>query len=387
MRAQVRNLQHQLECLERSNSPGVVRTAVSSIQLVVCAGVAMMLVLTAATTLTLLQLHGVAEHMPWERFVSQAVQLTCAIIILLITVRFVTAVRSIKRLIFEYILRAGIRQEEDVLSALEAEVQAADVILSPRQHNGSLNRCDVGLITEEAFAGGVVTPKKFHCSESLRGNHATSALTGGAAVIALCVMNALVMVLTASAVALRTPLSALLLYSIGARVLELLLVETILNSIDTDHHSEARQSTRESPIVPEMVGAYANAYLTADQIGAGSSEPTCVVQANKEQMQRKDPALHKVSAFAQKSTSGTRLCQVESAAQGCKNVYNKKWPWIFTPSGDVPAEQEQAPPDAAPSSNAHTVQDGSLRSPAAYHNCRNDSPGDDSTDSGVRYFI
>lgn len=387
MRTQVRHQQRQLDSLNRPNDPGLVRKVLACTVLCIFAAAAVLAILLAHGIETLLKASVIVQNDQWAVYLSQATQLLSGILLLLITVRFSVSMRAIRRLIEAYIQGAGVREEEDVLSALEAEAVAVDEALSPRPLSGALGRCDGGLISDDA------APAQVACHGEHVGAHdspgvlrPTARPSGHAvvAIIALCAANALLMSVTASAAVLSSPLSALLLYSVGARVLEMLLIGAILRStrrLDVPPVDDRRDGSSRS--------------LTETGIPAGDI-PSKGATGSLEGIQAPQLQANKLATdenylvLRSRTTECVQPSRKLENSLGCDQhtvwAYNKKWPWVFTPSGDVQAKHDEV--------NRTSVDNGRLGTSLTelgttapqYDKCRNDSPNDDSTDSGLQYF-
>lgn len=455
MQRQVRYLQGRLDLLNRPNTPGFVRRFFAHTNFCVGAASVLLAILLTKSIVTLAR-PAWTNNYGWLHYISQAVQFISGFLLFLIALAFVPSMRSLHNLITTYMQEDSVRQvaEEDVLSELEAEGLAADEALSTRRQRGArllhsdLIRSDHALFLDEenppvqqrqqrGAAGGPHGLHNVADAGGTAGEHTLQPSSPSATVfeaILLCVANALLVCVTAISVVLRTPFIALLLYSLGARLVEILLVSVILRSIARE--SRLLPGTSSPPIMSPTSAQPLTGFTTKNVVpmqsalattagdvpsAAGTSYPNpsfddsagdsvhmehappplqrgVVHIASRENI---SPALTTRSsglgpppssaparyhpppsspAVAAGASRGAGRNGTDDRAPGAAvRAYNKRWPWIFTPSNDIPSRKVET--DAP-----KRVKVKSFSAPASYDKCRNDSPDDDSTDSGLQYF-
>lgn len=267
MQRRVRQMQRsQLDDLNRPNTPGVIRKFLAHTN--ICIGAASVLLSILLTKSIAIQARpALTNNNAWLHYISQVVQFISGFLLLLIALRFVSSTRSLRRLISAYSMhiQRDIVRQVNLLTALESgEVLAADA--APRsqfsQHDAQtarpLNRSlsctdNSGAIHDEVDQFNQLNSQQQHNHQQyqqhqqqqidefhgegahtpiLLSSYPTTTVVAGTL---LCVVNALLACATAISEVLSTPIVSLFMYSVGARLAEIILVGAILCSIGRDY--------------------------------------------------------------------------------------------------------------------------------------------------------
>lgn len=202
-----------------------------------------------------------------------------------------------------------------------------------------------------------------------------SAAAHMATVISLLMVNGVLVIVTAIPQALATPIAAFVLYSILARVSEILLVVVILwKCISLRAFLCAQDEHADLPVL-SVQSSHGDMDMTS-----GSKAAKGTFHLPSQDLSNFHSLGLERGADANKQTKTevlSRLSDLTEQSYVDRTVWNKKWPWVVTPSEDIAIQvAEQIHGD-----NSLVQQSQPLQA------VPEDSGSEDSTDSSGTYFV